>query len=403
MRNLSLHKTHQIKKLLEKIGVDKYGIKIMLPKARYFLLSLENLSNIAANILKQEMLSFGAEAAISRGALNGQSKNTDALLMGTFAQYTELIKKLKIQPFGLRNLALELKKTLENSQKENYSFACAGYNLKLGKKTFLMAILNITPDSFSGDGLSHLPLEHIQGIAEEKIKQGADILDIGAESSRPGAKRVSVKEESRRLLPVLKALCPKSKIPVSVDTYKPEVAKCALDNGAAMINDISGLRDKDMPKIIARYKAGVVIMHMQGNPRTMQRNPHYKCVISEIFSFFKDAIERALEAGIKKENIILDPGIGFGKDLAHNLEIIRRLGEFKSLGLPILIGVSRKSFLGKLTHTLPQERIFASISAAVLAALNGADILRVHDVKETYQALRILDAISKPDAFKCLN
>jgi dihydropteroate synthase len=193
---------------------------------------------------------------------------------------------------------------------------------------------------------------------------------------------------------VLKALAKKIKVPISVDTYKPEVAERALANGAAMINDITGLRNPKMAKVVAKYKAAVAIMHMQGNPRTMQKNPRYVSLIDEIIEYLADAISRAEAAGIDKEKIIIDPGIGFGKTAEHNLQILKRLSEFKALGKPILVGPSRKSFIGRVLNLGPQERLFGTISSCVLAAAGGAKILRVHDVKEVKQALKVADTIN---------
>jgi dihydropteroate synthase len=204
-----------------------------------------------------------------------------------------------------------------------------------------------------------------------------------------------VKEEIKRVIPVIKALAKKIKVPISIDTHKPEVARQALDNGAVIVNDITGLRNLKMAKLVARYNAGVVIMHMKGNPRTMQINPEYESLIDEIIEFLDKAIKRAREIGVDKEKIIVDPGIGFGKALEHNLEILKRLNEFKVLGRPILVGPSRKSFIGKILNVQAQERLFGTLSACVLAVKNGAKIVRVHDVKEVKQALKVLDRIER--------
>jgi len=384
-----------IRKLMQEIGADKYGIEIMLPKAVSRLIKFGGLSNIAANILKQEMLSFGADVAIARGALTGTVKKTDGLIMGNLFQYRRLIEKLKFQPFGLSGFSRDLEKIINNYQKEKLilSLGKSRFNLKL--RTLIMGIVNLTRDSFSSDGLLGLAPERIARIVEEKVKSGADIIDLGAESSRPGAMPIQAKEELRRILPVLKIIAKRIKVPISVDTSKVEVAKAALDNGASLINDISGLKNKKMAKLISRHKASVVIMHKKGIPQNMQKNPAYKSLISEIIQYLENSVGIALDAGIKKEKIIIDPGIGFGKTLEHNLKILARLSEFKSLGLPLLVGVSRKSFIGKLTDTPPQERMHGSVAASVLAVLKGAEIVRVHDIKETKEALRVIDAIIK--------
>jgi dihydropteroate synthase len=382
-----------IKRIMQEIRVDPYGIKIMLPKAITHLIRLNSVSNIAANILKQEMLSLGGDAALARDALTGKVRETDCLLMGNLAQLDRLSGKLNKQPFGLGKLAGDLSRILTNYQKDNFTLDLGRYKLNLGKRSHIMGIVNATPDSFSGDGLYKSP--EIIDYVENIIKDGADIIDVGGESSRPGARAVPVKEELSRTIPVIKALAKKIKKPISIDTCKPEVAKRALDNGAVMVNDITGLRNPGMAKVIAKYKAGVVIMHMQGTPRSMQKNPQYRSLIEEIIEYLDCAIKRAEGAGIDREKIIIDPGIGFGKLTEHNLEILKRLAEFKVLGRPILVGTSRKSFIGRILNVPPQERVFGTVSACVSAVQNGAKIVRVHDVKEVRQALKVLDAINQ--------
>jgi dihydropteroate synthase len=274
-----------------------------------------------------------------------------------------------------------------------------------------MGVVNLTPDSFSADGLYRqgpsgdsplwgqspvrngtIPKEVISYV-EKMVGDGTDIIDIGGESSRPGAKRVPVKEELARTIPVIKMLAKRIKVPISIDTYKPEVAQQALDNGAVIVNDITGLRNPKMLKIFSKHKAGVVIMHMKGNPRTMQENPAYESLIDEILRYLDKAMEGAICAGIKREKIIIDPGIGFGKAPEHNLEILKRLREFKILGRPILVGPSRKSFIGKILNVGPKERIFGTVSACILAVKNGANLVRVHDVREVKQALKVMEEI----------
>ncbi len=385
---------------MRQIRVDSYGIKIMAPKAITHLIRVGSLSCIAANILKQEMLSLGADAAVSRDTLTGRAKKTDCLLMGNLSQFNRLNQKLYRQPFGLSLLAQELGAAIENYEKANFRIDLGRYKLNLNpKRTAIMGVMNITPDSFSGDGLlraSGFGLQaNILEYAGQLIKDGADIIDVGGESSRPQAKAVGVKEEISRVVPVIKLLSKRIKAPISVDTYKPEVAKQALDSGAVMVNDISGLRNNAMTRLVAKYRAGIVIMHMKGNPRTMQRNPVYKSLIDEIIEYFHQAISKAVSAGIDKAKIILDPGIGFGKLPEQNLEILKKLKAFKALGMPILVGPSRKSFIGKILNAPPKERVFGTVSACVLAAQNGAHIVRVHDVKAVRQALRVAEQINK--------
>jgi len=226
------------------------------------------------------------------------------------------------------------------------------------------------------------------------IEDGADIIDVGGESTRPGSEPVPLEEELRRVIPVIKEIVKRTDVPISIDTYKSEVARQALDNGAVIVNDISGLRfDEKMVEVIAQYNASVVIMHIKGTPKTMQQNPCYDDVISEIYGYLSEGIERAQSYGIKQ--IIVDPGIGFGKRLVDNLEIIRRLREFKSLGYPILIGVSRKSFIGNILNLPVEERLEGTAGAVAISVWNGANIVRVHDVKEMTRVVRIVDAIKQ--------
>ncbi len=402
MRILNSQGSGKIKKIMQDIWVDKAGIRIMLPKSKNYLIKINNLSNICANILKQEMLSLGGDVAIARGALTGKSKRTDCLIMGNRAQFNRLNCKLRSQPFNLERLSKDISLTIENYERHKFLLNLGRYKLHLGNKTKIMGVVNLTPDSFSGDGLyqksevrSQKSEDDIIDFVERMVKDGADIIDVGGQSSRPGARPVSVKEELRRTLPVIKRLRNKIKVPLSIDTYRPEVAKACLDNGASIVNDITGLRDPKMVKVAAKYKCGVVIMHMKGMPKTMQDNPRYKSLIDEIIEYLKRAINRVLDCGIDREKIIIDPGIGFGKTLQHNLSILNNLDEFKVLGRPILVGPSRKSFIGTILNLPPKERIFGTVSSCVLAVKNGAHIVRVHDIKQVKEAVRVMDAINK--------
>ena len=395
MQILEISRLQDLRKVMQEIRVDPWGIKIMLPKAITHLLRINSLSNISANILKQEMLSLGGDAALNRDALTGRAKKTDCLLIGNLAQFNRLFEKLKLQPFGLGKLSVEISAALSNYNHDKFILRLGRYKLNLGSRTHIMGIVNITADSFSGDGLykqGQSPSGTVP-VVEKMIKDGADIIDIGGESSRPGAKPVSVKEEIKRAVPVIRTLARLIKVPLSIDTYKPEVAKSALDNGATLVNDISGLKDPAMLKLVSRYKAAVVIMHMKGSPLDMQRNPRYTNLIDEITRFLKIRIEQAQAAGIGEDSLIIDPGLGFGKTLEHNFQILKRLSEFKVLGKPILVGPSRKSFIGKILKCGPKERLFGTVSACVLAARNGARILRVHDVRAIKEALKVYEAI----------
>lgn len=270
-----------------------------------------------------------------------------------------------------------------------------GLLAELGTRTLIMGILNVTPDSFSDGGLY---LQHERAIAQglKLAEDGADIIDVGGESTRPGANPVPVKEELRRVIPVIEGLRKESQIMISIDTYKAPVAEAALAAGAEMVNDISALRfDSAMTSLLAEHDLPVVLMHMQGEPRTMQENPRYNDVVSEVSEFLRERIAAAVAAGIAE--IIIDPGIGFGKRVEHNLEILRRLAELKALGRPILIGPSRKSFIGQLTGAPLDERLPGTIASVVLGIAGGADIVRVHDVLEVKRAVQVADAIIRGD------
>ena len=263
------------------------------------------------------------------------------------------------------------------------------------KKTKVMGILNVTPDSFyDGGRYSRTKLAINQGL--KLAEEGADIIDIGGESSRPGSEPVPLEEELERIIPVIKSLKKQIKVPISIDTYKSKVAESALKAGASIINDISALRmDKRMVSIAREYDVPVVLMHMQGNPRTMQKHPFYKDVIREIYEFLARRIKFAEENGIKPDKIIIDPGIGFGKTTEHNLLIIKYLKRFKPLGKPILIGPSRKSFIGNILNLPATKRLEGTLAAISICLLNGAEILRVHDVRQVKRAVEIVEAIKE--------
>ncbi|NOZ57382.1 MAG: dihydropteroate synthase, partial [Calditrichaeota bacterium] len=230
--------------------------------------------------------------------------------------------------------------------------------------------------------------------ALEMVDAGADIIDVGGESTRPGAEPVSAQEERRRVVPVIRALRRQSDVLISIDTYKAEVAQAAVDAGADIVNDISGLGfDDGMPEVVAASGAGLVLMHIKGTPRTMQRNPVYGDVIGEISDYFAGRLGKAEEAGISREQVVLDPGIGFGKQLEHNLEILRRLKEFRRLGRPLLVGPSRKSFIGAILDLPPDQRLEGTAAAVALCVAGGADIVRVHDVPEMTRVVRVADAV----------
>lgn len=272
----------------------------------------------------------------------------------------------------------------------------SNFSLDFSKKTYVMGILNVTPDSFSDGGLFFSEKKAI-GHVLRLVEEGADIIDIGGESTRPGSEPVPVEEEIRRTVPVIKAVSREIKVPISIDTYKSEVARHALDAGASIVNDISGLRfDPDMPKVVSGYKVPVMIMHIKGRPKDMQQSTVYEALIPEIMDYIRASILLARNFGILEDRIIIDPGIGFGKTFEHNLEIINNLKEFTLLGKPVAIGVSRKAFIGKILGDVsPSERLEGTAAAVAISILNGANIIRVHDVKEMAKVAKVADAIKR--------
>lgn len=262
------------------------------------------------------------------------------------------------------------------------------------RKTLIMGIVNVTPDSFS-DGGKFYSSELAVSRASDLIEEGADIIDIGGESTRPGASQVSEFEEMKRVLPVIEKLRKiDPNILISIDTTKSSVAEYAAQAGADIINDVSGLNfDKRMAKVVSKFNLPLVIMHMKGNPENMQENPEYKNIIDEIIDFFENQIKIATESGIKRYNIIIDPGIGFGKTINHNFELLAKLEKFKKFNLPILIGTSRKSFIGKILSLPPNERVEGTAATVAAGVLNGANIVRVHDVKSMTRVVKIIEKI----------
>lgn len=269
---------------------------------------------------------------------------------------------------------------------------CAGRALKLDRPR-VMGIVNVTPDSFS-DGGAHETIEAAIAHGLKLAKQGADLLDIGGESTRPGAAEITVEEEMRRVVPVIEALARETALPISIDTSKPEVMRAAVASGAGLINDVYALRRQGALDAAAELRVPVVLMHMQGEPRSMQDAPHYDDVVGDVHRFLAERIFAAEMAGIAKKNLLIDPGFGFGKDTSHNLALLARLERFVELGVPVLAGLSRKRSLGELTgRGAPSERVAASVAAHLIAVQRGARIVRVHDVAETVDALKIWCAV----------
>lgn len=281
-------------------------------------------------------------------------------------------------------------------KRRSVTFQASSFTLPLGSKTAVMGIINMTPDSFSQDGQlkGKMDVAKTVRLAQKMVRQGADILDVGGQSTRPGAKNISESEELKRVIPVIKALAQKVKVPISVDTFKARVAQEALDAGASIVNNIKGTKfNKTLLKMVERYKAGLIMMHIQGTPKTMQKNVRYKNVVEEVKKELRTAIDQALESGIDRRQLMIDPGIGFGKTVEHNLQLINGLPQLAKLGYPILLGASRKSFIGQVLDAPVDQRLFGSLATVAVGITKGVGVVRVHDVKETVDVVRMTEAI----------
>jgi dihydropteroate synthase len=392
MRQLVLDRESTIVEELRRINIDPEAYSIFINKAKNVALKFDALSCAQAHILKQTALICGADSAIPKTAYKGGTGKRFPLIL--FANRRELKKieeRLSEQPW-MDRIRQEIRKVLSDS---------ALPTLKIGRerivfdRTHIMGVINITPDSFYS-GSRYTDRSIVERAVIEMTAEGADFIDIGAESSRPGSDPVDEKEEIGRLKSILPTVMKNTDVPVSVDTCKSKVAKLAIDNGVKIINDISGFCfDKRMPAVIARHRASLIIMHMKGKPKTMQRNPKYDDLMREIHRFLETRVNRAVESGIDRERIVIDPGLGFGKRLEDNYVIIRRLGELKDINRPILVGHSRKSFIGKPFKLAPEQRLEGTLGVESLLINNGASILRVHDVFEANRVARLIDLIER--------
>jgi dihydropteroate synthase len=394
VRTIKINNPEEASAIFRKIGVDPYGIDAMARKTININILLEKQPCKIANIIKQEMLAIGGDAAVARGSVSCSVPVSDILMMGTVKQILTLAKKIEKQPFGLNLIAREIFEILNNIYQSEYVWKTSRRKITLGRKTMVMGILNVTPDSFSDSGLFSSPqkaIEHGLAMADE----GADIIDIGGESTRPGSRSVPVKIELKRVLPIIEGLTKKIKIPISIDTKKAEVARLAVDFGAEIINDISALNgDKNMAEIIRKTRAAAILMHMRGKPKNMQKGSlAYDNLMGEITDYLKQSSKKALNAGVEKDCIVIDPGIGFGKTPEDNYKIIKDLSELKALGMPVLIGTSRKSFIGKITGGKPDERMEGTAVTVAAAIMNGCHIIRVHDVAAMKKVAAVTDAI----------
>ena len=381
----------EVRALLRDMRVSGGGISLMDKKCLFRVVRVKGLDIRAANILKQEMLSRGGEVATSREVYELAGRAAECLIMGTLVQYERLLPKLRQQPFGLRALADAIGAVLES-----YAGGAPTCHpgLDLSRRPQIMGILNVTPDSFADPGV-HFDREVAIAGAWRMVDEGADLIDVGGESTRPGSDPTSFDDEVDRVVPVVKALAGDLPAHLSVDTCKAGVAAKALEAGAFMINDVSALRsDRGMAAVLRDAGCPVILMHMLGEPKTMQVNPVYDSVVEDVYRFFVERLTWAIDQGLKEENLLVDPGIGFGKTLAHNLALIRGLGSFRSLGRPVVLGASRKRFIGEVLGLADApDRVYGTVATSVIAALQEVEVVRVHDVKENVQAVRVARAV----------
>ncbi|HPF43455.1 MAG TPA: dihydropteroate synthase [Syntrophomonadaceae bacterium] len=374
---------------LNQIGVADEGYAFMAPKAVYRCILLKDIPCRWANIIKQEMLSKGGEAAVCRDSLYAEGK-TDVLLMGTVKHFRLLIKKLQIQPALLQKISIEIKRIIDNLEPHQNTMQLAGgKTLEFGKRTLIMGILNVTPDSFSDPGY-YFQEDKAFARAMQMIEQGADIIDVGGASSRPASKMAEEQEELARILSLVKRLAAEDVI-ISIDTFRSTVARECLAAGAHIINDIGRLQlDQGLLTVLVEFQAPVILMH---NRLQYNQGLPYQDLVSDIISELDESINQAINGGLMPGRIIIDPGIGFGKDMQQNLTLIKRLKDFKTLGKPILMGASRKDFIGKVLDAGVTDRMEGTMAVTAMSIMNGADIIRIHDVKENVRVARMTDAV----------
>lgn len=366
-----------IKQWIEVIGSTKEGRAIMEAKGRMNLFCLKNMKTPAVNILKQDALSIGADVATPKGVIICETEFSDALLMATNSQLKLLIKKLKVQPFGLKTLSKTLEKFLHVKK----------------FKPKIMGVLNVNEDSFFHGSrfVGNEALKRVQSMIED----GANMIDVGGVSSRPGSEYFGEEKEFERVKPIIDAIYTSKlydKATLSLDSYSPYCIEYALNKGFSFVNDITALSDTKVAQITAKYQATICLMHMQNDPTTMQQDPYYEDVMSEVDTFFTQRIERAREFGI--QDIVLDVGIGFGKTLQHNLTLLKHHNHFSHFGCELLIGASRKSMIDKVIQTPVDERLPGTLAIHLEALKNGASIIRCHDVKEHKQAIALWEAMN---------
>jgi dihydropteroate synthase len=393
LRLISPRPKGALARVLAEAGVDPHGIAIIERKAETIVIRVDRVAAPVANIIKQQLLSMGGDAAVHREAITGGPPQSIVYIIADRNRLAQLPAKLARQPFGLAELGTSVERLLGAMERPPALVRLPRGEIDLATGPIVMGVLNVTPDSFSDGGAFLDP-----GAAHERalamIEEGARIIDVGGESTRPGAAEMSAETELGRVMPVLRRLGGAIPVPLSIDTRRAAVARAAIDAGAAIVNDVSGLRhDPAMIETVRESGVAAVVMHMRGTPETMQANPSYADVTGEIIGWFEERTAELVRAGIDREKIIIDPGLGFGKRLEDNLTILNELGDFAGLGFPVMVGYSRKSFIGRITDREPILRIHGGFAALAKCLAGGAAFIRVHDVAETIDFLKVWKAI----------
>ncbi len=397
LRTLSVSHRKDLERELERLGVETVQARTVAAKGIAHALKVSAINPREANILRQELLSLGAEAVLPRG--KNHRRPVDAILLATMQQYYRLVDRLAAQPGALPQLGRELGQLLRSWEgQKRLSLRARHQVFPIGTKTYVVGILNVTDDSFSGDGVLGQPERGIE-IARRFAEAGADVIDVGGESVRADVPIVDPAEEIARVVPVIEAITAEIGIPVSIDTYKPQVAEAAVAAGACIINDISGFKyGVGTAEVAARTGAALVINHTYERPKIRPAHPPvYADLIGAVFAFLREQMALAVAVGVPEERLILDPGIAFGKSHDEDLEVVRRLREFEALGRPLLIAPSRKHFIGSVLDTPVEDRLSGTAAVVALAIANGADFVRVHDVPEMAQVAAMADAICRAE------
>ena len=368
-------------------------VHVACTQALYLTIQMTRLETEVACQIQQSIRSLGGDGFVAE-CNNGTIDRSDVLLLGELRTFHRLIEQMRKPPLECVRLSEQLNEQVSRvSRPVSFEIDCGPHVLRLSERTHVMGVLNVTPDSFSDAG-QYYETDRAVERAYEMAEEGADIIDIGGESTRPGSDSISTEEELARVIPVIQRLHGRINVPISIDTTKSIVAREAIKAGAHIVNDISALRyDPGMAGVVAEHGIPLILMHMKGLPKNMQKNPTYTDLIGEIYEFLDERVETAVEAGIARDRIIVDPGIGFGKKWPDNFILLSRLKQFHGLGCPLLIGVSRKSFIGWALNRPEDDRVMGTAAAVAASILKGAHIVRVHDVKEMVQVVQIVDRI----------